>query len=76
MAPTTKAGIAIRAPTIIPAPTVPTERLSASTAAIFDDANPARNPIPMPLPSFAIERLSRSLSVKARRMLATAKPEG
>src|ERR1043166_2286694 len=87
--PTTKAGIAMRAPTIIPAPTVEAEmpRLPNQLIAAFERPNQANhwrfnakrfetNPTATPPPSFWIERLSRSLSVSARMILATANPEG
>src|ERR1051326_3254984 len=98
---TTNAGIAIRAPTISPAPKVDDEIPQASIRLVqvtsetpapprpgttrqkacvnkptFKENPPAIKPPSVPPPSLAIDRLSKLLSVSARRIFATAYPDG
>jgi len=66
----------MRAPTTMPAPSVDAEKSITPSHATFGVARPPRMPMPMPLPSVFTERRSSSGSVSARRMFATARPDG
>ncbi len=52
------------------------ERPKRANQEMLSENRPTRYPVPIPPPSVATERLSRSLSVSARRMLATANADG
>ena len=70
------AAMPMRAPTIMPAPKVEVESSIAPRNAILAEAMPPTSPLAMPPPSCATERRSSTGSVSARRMLATASPDG
>ena len=74
--PPTSAGMPMRAPTIMPAPNVDALKPVAASVATLSVASPLAMPTPMPLPSLPIERRSSTGSVSARRMVATASPDG
>jgi hypothetical protein len=76
ISPAMSAGNVMRAPTIIPAPSVDVESPIASMAATRKLASPPTRPASVPPPSVATERRSSRLSVSARKMLATANPSG
>ncbi len=69
-------GTPMRAPTTMPAPKVDAENSIASRSATLVAAMPPARPMAMPVPSLPTERFSRTGSVSARRMLATARPDG
>ncbi len=71
----TIAGTPMRDPTIRPAPTVDPDRPACSTHGIRP-AKPAAMPPAAPPPSRPIDRRSSFGSVSARRMFATACPDG
>jgi len=66
----------MRAPTTMPAPKVEVESSIVPRIAILADATPPISPVATPPPSSEIERRSSTGSVSARRMLATARPDG
>ncbi|MNL20224.1 hypothetical protein D3C87_1414610 [compost metagenome] len=66
----------MRAPTIMPAPKVDADRSIAPSHATRVTPTPATAPSAIPPPSRATERRSSTGSVSARRMLATASPDG
>ncbi len=74
--PATSAATPMRAPTSMPAPSVEVDSSIAPSAATLAEARPPPMPSAMPLPRRATERLSSAGSVRARRMFATAKPDG
>jgi len=74
--PATMTGSAIRAPTIMPAPNVAVLRPVLPSHAIELVRIPPVKPVNMPEPNVATERRSSTGSVSARRMLATARPDG
>ena len=76
VSPATMAGMPMRAPTSMPAPSVEVESSIAPTAATLAAARPPPRPRPMPLARRETERRSSTGSVRARKMLATARPEG
>ncbi len=76
MRPPQMAGMPMRAPTTMPAPNVEAENSIALRSAIFGPARPVAMPMPMPVPSLFTERRKSTGSVSARRMLATASPDG
>ena len=76
MSPPVTAGMPMRAPTTMPAPKVEADSSTAPSSGTRPDASPAAKPAATPPPSLPIERRSSAGSVSARRMLATARPEG
>ncbi len=76
MRPEVMAGMPMRAPTSIPAPSVEVDSSIAPRSATLPAAMPPTMPTAMPLPSLATDWRSSTGSVSARRMLATASPEG
>ena len=81
MQPTRRAGMAMRAPTIMPPPSVEVEIADGrdrpgDASRAHDQPQRERSPPPDAAAQLPIERCSRFLSVSARRMFATAKPDG
>ncbi len=74
--PPTSAAMPMRAPTIMPAPNVDADSSIAPSAAILAAPMPPTMPSAMPPNSRDTDRRSRTGSVSARRMLATASPDG
>ncbi|MDT4828172.1 hypothetical protein FQZ97_615400 [compost metagenome] len=74
--PPTSAAIPMRAPTIMPAPKVAADRSSAASHGTRAAPRPLASPSAAPPPSRATERRSSTGSVSARRILATASPDG
>ncbi|MCY1219167.1 hypothetical protein D9M72_311300 [compost metagenome] len=74
--PPTSAAMPTRAPTIMPAPKVAADRSSAASHGTRAAPRPQPRPSAMPPPSRATERRSSAGSVSARRILATASPDG
>ncbi len=74
--PEVMAGMPMRAPTSMPAPSVEVDSSIAPRSATLPAAIPPVIPTRMPPPSFPTDLRRSSGSVRARRMLATAKPEG
>ena len=76
MTPPVTAARPMRAPTTMPAPKVEVESSIVPRIAILAAAMPPTRPLATPPPSRATERRSSTGSVSARRMLATARPDG
>jgi hypothetical protein len=74
--PATNAATPMRAPTSKPAPRVEVDSSIAPSQASLAEPSPPSRPRPMPVPRRETERLSSTGSVSARRMLATARPDG
>jgi len=74
--PEVMAGMPMRAPTMRPTPRVEVESSIAPRKATLPAAIPPAMPAAIPPPSFATDWRSSTGSVSARRMLATANPEG
>ena len=66
----------MRAPTIMPAPNVEVDRSIAPRNAVFAAPMPPAMPSAMPPNRRVTDCLSNTGSVSARRMLATASPDG
>ncbi len=76
MTPPVTAARPMRAPTTMPAPKVEVESSIAPRTPIFAAAMPPTSPVATPPPRSDTDRFSSTGSVSARRMLATASPEG
>ena len=76
MTPPVTAARPMRAPTTMPAPKVEVESSIVPRIATLAAAMPPTSPLATPPPSSATERRSSTGSVSARRMLATASPDG
>ena len=76
MSPPVIAGMPMRAPTTMPAPKVEAENSITPSTATLVDAIPLASPIAIPVPSLPTDWRSSTGSVSARRMFATASPEG
>jgi hypothetical protein len=74
--PPVSAAMPMRAPTIMPAPNVDVERSIAPRNDVFAAPMPPAIPSAIPPKSRDTDCLSRTGSVSARRMFATARPEG
>ena len=66
----------MRAPTTMPAPKVDVDSSIVASNASLADAMPPIRPVATPPPKSFTERRSRTGSVSARRMFATARPDG